>query len=486
MKPDLIVSIDLGTTRLKVSAFDERGRLIHLVSRRNVEQSRGADSDAETARSWQSADAWWKDTCEALVELLRHGDIDATRVRAVSLSGRAGAGVFVDGQGQVIADPWSDNRHRGELAGLVAGLERNSAFYGPTLLAKWQWLEKHEADVAAAVRHAMYGKDFIGFRLTGEVVTDPSSGPDGPWPRELLERAGIDAARLPAVGMPWEIAGTVTAGAARETGLVEGTPVAVGAHDGISANAGAGALGAREFALTLGTHAVIRSIEKVWPEGSRRFYGYPPDRHVIGGNALFAGRSLDWFIDTTAPTVESRRRVAFERFDEAASGVTPGAGGVVFLPFPGGRIAPDREPGIRAAFAGVGLETDHAALYRAVLEGTAFALADVMDQLSGWVGLPKSVGVTGSGARSPVWTQIIADVLGTPLSLTDDASEGRGAAIFAAAALGLYPSVRDAAANMIEITRRVEPDPTRHERYRDLRERWQIVAVALRDLDGSR
>ncbi len=477
MRDELILTFDLGTTRLKVAAFDFRGQLVGQVARRNQDYGSGEER-------WQNADEWWRDACAATRELIAAKALQPGQFRGISLSGRAGAGVFVDDQGQVVQHPWADGRHTTILKQLLGDGPSTSANYGPTLVAKLLWLESNQPEVFASVKHALYGKDFLIFRLTGVAVTDPSSGPDGAWPEPLKRH--VDSHLLPAVGMPWTVAGTLTLSASSELGLPEGIPVAVGAHDGVCANAGANALAPGRFALTLGTHAVIRSIVDELPEGARRFYGYPPDQHIVGGNALYAGRALDWFVDTTTNDATGSRDDHFSLLDRQASQTPAGTNGVRFLPFLQGRIAPTRQPQVRAAFTGLGLETDTATQFRAILEGTAFALREVFDQLVSWVGEPRYVGVTGSGARSRLWTRILASVLNTPLTLTDGASEGRGAAIFAAAALGAYPSARDAAANMVEPTAIIEPEKDLVSLYEDAFKHWHLVASTLAQLDDSR
>ncbi|HKI74924.1 MAG TPA: FGGY-family carbohydrate kinase, partial [Pseudomonadales bacterium] len=276
MTDELILTFDLGTTRLKVALFDLAGRLVAQVSRRNVDCH-------EAGAHWQSADRWWQDCIDCTQQLVREQHIDTSAVKGISLSGRASAAIFVDATGKVICDPWSDTRHNEVLKALLRGRNRDDvAMYGATLLAKAQYLQIESPDVFEKVRHLLYAKDFLLFRLTGECVTDPSSGPDGQWDSELVRESNIPSAMLPTPKMPWQLAGEVSATAARSLGLHAGTPVAVGAHDGICANTGAGSAFPGQYAITLGTHAVVRAITEVRPKGALRFYGYPPDRHVIG------------------------------------------------------------------------------------------------------------------------------------------------------------------------------------------------------------
>ena len=154
-----------------------------------------------------------------------------TEVAGVALCGRAGAGVFVDDAGEVLVQPWADDRHATELSALLdwrAQSGRSLSNYGAALVAKYLWLRRHEPEIASRCRYALYAKDFLLFRLTGAHVTDWSSGPDAAvWDAALLGDWGLDADLLPTPALPWQIAGGLTKAAAGETGLRAGTPVAV-------------------------------------------------------------------------------------------------------------------------------------------------------------------------------------------------------------------------------------------------------------------
>lgn len=459
---DLFLTYDLGTTRLKVALFDLRGELLGSQSTRHEECQ-------DASLRWQDADAWWRDAVSLTRRLLRESAIDPRHIAGISITGRAGAGVFTDSDGQVLAHPWSDGRHREILARLNP--DRRYALYGATLVAKYRWLLDHEPACAARIRYAFFGKDFLLFRLTGAHRTDPSSGPDAlAWDPALLAAAGVPAEHLPRPGLPWELAGELSDSAAEALGLEPGVAVAIGAHDGICANVGVGATRPGQFALTLGTHAVVRAVSAHSPEGARRFYGLPPDRHVIGGNALWGGRAADWFLDLYA---HANRADAFVDFDRGAQDLDIGANGALFLPYLGGRNAPDRNFEARAAFLNLNLGHTRAHLYRALLEGVAFALAEILDQVERWCGQASSLRLTGGGAASPVWRAILCAVLDRPIEYSDTAAETRGAAIFAAVATGHYPNYDRAADAMVVQRGRLEPDAEDVARYQAVYARWR-------------
>ena len=217
---------------------------------------------------------------------------------------------------------------------------------------------------------------------------------------------------------------------------------------------------------------MVRAISRQPPPGANRFYGLPPDRHVIGGNALMGGRAADWFLDLVG-TGEADRAEAFARMDAAAASIPPGADGVRFLPFLAGQSAPRQRPDARAAFAGLMLHHGAGEAYRAVLEGTAFAVRQIFTQVEGWCGAPARVRLTGSGANSRVWVDMLAAVLGRPLEYSDQAVEGRGAAIFLAVALGRYPEFDKAADVMVPVLGVARPDPSMVAAYQAVFDDWR-------------
>ena len=193
---DVILTYDLGTTRIKVALFTTRGRLVGQRAARHQELR-------QNDRAWQDADAWWSDAVRLTRELLA---AKPGRVIAISVSGRGGAAVFVGRDGTVIGQPWSDRRHSAELKALnewrTGGAHVSN--YAAALLSKKQWFVANEPTRARQLRHVLYAKDFLIFRLTGQAVTDPSSGPDAPaWDARRARAHRLyepGAARCVAVG----------------------------------------------------------------------------------------------------------------------------------------------------------------------------------------------------------------------------------------------------------------------------------------------
>ena len=196
-----------------------------------------------------------------------------------------------------------------------------------------------------------------------------------------------------------------------------------------------------------------------------------------------AGRSLDWFIDNWVSASEQNRDNVYQELDRAASIIDPGCSGLKFLPYLSGQLAPERRAGASATFHGLTINHTRNEMFRSVLEGSGFALCRVFNQVVEWLGEPVSIGMTGSGVKAHTWTQIIADTLQRPLSVTDASSEGRGAAMFCAVALGLHKDINEAAEAMIHTTRTIEPDRSLASFYSDYLDEWAQLSLKMAELD---
>lgn len=481
MAGPVILAFDLGQTQFKAAAFDLDGTLVgHEVARNN--------EYADGSFAWQEPGEWW-DTAGALSNaLLRRPELAGRRVGAIGVSGRGAAGVPIDRGGTPILPSWSDNRHRQHARQVVercAGDPRVARSTEP--LARYLWMREQTPELAARVAHLLFAKDWLVYRMTGRAVTDPASGPDADdFDRGLIATFGVNSDLFPEVRFPWDVAGPLGDDGSAHLGMPPGTPVSVGGHDGICANLGAGAGSPGSYAITLGTHAVVRAVVATPLPGAPRFYGMPPDRHVIGGNAIWAGRSPDWLLDAWKVTPdEGDRAKVFALMDAEAAKVAPGAAGVRFFPYFGGQRTPDRRPGASAALVGLRLDHGRAELYRAALEGSAFAIRAIWDHLHQWCGDPQLVRFTGSGASAATWRQIIVDAINWPVDVTDGLAEARGAAIYAAVAVEAYADVDCAAKAMVRPTVRLEPDPGRAAEYATIFADWQRLSRAMRPLDND-
>jgi sugar (pentulose or hexulose) kinase len=466
----VLLGIDIGLSSLKVAAFDRAGNLVGS-GQTGYRTERPAPDRVE-----QDAEQWVDRSGDLIRRMIADGAFALEEVAGIATSGRGSGAVFVDAEGRSLQPHWLDGRSAPQHRELV---ER----FGPecdnrALASKTLHFKQHYPELFARMVHPLFVKDFLLYRMTGVVATDPSSGPRAPdpnWPRDVWEWIGVPAERVPPVRPHTEIAGELRPDAAARLGLRPGVPVGIGGHDGACANTGAGAISSGQVCLTMGTNGVARSIaDEPGPAGNFRgisSYRFLPGRWCRGGDAPYAGHTGTWLAG-----VVGRDHAELEA---AARGVAPGADGVTFVPFLHGQIAPERRPEARAAYIGMSEMTGRAELYRATLEGVAYLYRSVAERL-GEMGLGTGEWrVSGGGARNALWMQIMAALLERPLLLVEPEEGPRGVAMFTAVGLGWYPTVEACAAEWVRTTNTVEPDPALTAAYLPLYERYRRLAEAV-------
>jgi xylulokinase len=464
----VLLGIDVGLSALKVAAFDAAGRLLGRASRTYPPRRIEADRVEEDPEQWLTLAA------AAVRELLAGGVCRPAQVAGIGLSARGSGPVFVDAAGRALAPHWLDRRHAPQSRRLT---ER----FGPyadtrSLPSKTLHLAEHYPELFARLAHPLFVKDFLLYRLTGAVATDPSSGPRGlVWPREVWDWIGFPVERVPPVRPHTAIGGRLLPAMAAAFGLPAGLPVGVGGHDGACANTGAGAILPGQVCLTLGTNGVARSIAAApaptVPWQGISAYHYLPGRWCCGGDAGLLGHAPTWL----ARLVER----GHDALEAAARPLPPGAEGVTFLPFLNGQVSPTRRPERRAAWLGLHADAGQAHLYRAVLEGAACLLRQIAGRLAA-LGLGDGAwSVSGGGANSQLWLEIIAALLDRPLVLVEPEEGPRGACMYLAVGLGWYDSVEACAAEWVRVRATIEPAPELVAAYAPVFARFQRLEAAV-------
>lgn len=483
----LFLGIDVSTTGAKALLIDRSAAIVAVAS---------TPLTVQTPRPlWSEQDPldWWKGTARSIREVLSLAQAEACEIAAVGLTGQMHGLVLLDQEHRVLrpAILWNDQRTAAEcddIRSRMGGRERlvrvtgNDALTGFTA-PKILWVRKHEPEVYAKARLVLLPKDYVRLRLTGVAAMDKADGSGTllfdlaarNWSMEVLDALEIPAAWLPPTYEGPDITGRITAAAAQETGLREGTPVMAGGGDQAAGAVGAGAVGPGIVALTLGTSGVVFATTArplVEPQGRLHAFCHAlEDRWHFMGVTLSAAGSLQWYRDTLAP-LES-----FEALVQEAESAPPGCEGLTFLPYLSGERTPYPDPLARASFVGLTVRHRRAHMTRAVLEGVAFSMRDCFDLLKA-AGLPEvdQVRVAGGGARSALWRRIIASVLDVEI-VTVNSTEGAafGAALLGGVGVSAWPDVPTACEAAITITGRDRPDPqwrrmypAAYSRYRDL------------------
>ena len=478
----LLAGLDIGTSSVKGLALRQDGTVAARAE---------ASYPLSTPRpGWaeQDPDDWWQ-AASSVLETLR----EAGPFSGIGLSGQMHGLVLLDAAGEVLrpAILWNDARTGEETSSVeeaVGGRSRlveltgNRAFAGFTA-PKLEWVRRHEPDVYVRVARVMLPKDYVRWRLCGEHAIDMADASGTlwldvgarRWSTEVLSALEVDEAWLPRLLESPEVSGTTA----------DGVPVAAGAGDQAAGAVGVGvARAGGPLSVVLGTSGVVfAALDGYGFDTEGRVHAFchavPGAWHGMGVMLSAAG-SLAWLRHRIAPDVPHGV------LDEEAAAWAPLVEGLTFLPYLAGERTPHADPDARGAFAGLSLRHDRGALTRAVLEGVAYGLRDSLDLVASIGGTPELGRVSGGGAASTVWLQIIASVLELPLQRME-VEEGAafGAAILGGVAGGVFSSVEEGIDACVRPGDVIEPVPEWVEPYREGRERFRALYPALRDLPGS-
>ena len=484
-----VLGIDVSTTATKAVLIDESGAVVGVGASAygfNVPRPLWSEQDPEL---------WWDGAVTAIRSVIATTGVPADEVVAIGLTGQMHGAVLLDAAGDVLrpAILWNDQRTATECDAIrdALGPERLIAITGNDALTgftapKLVWVRDHEPDVWRRIAHVLLPKDYLRLRLTGDYALDKADGAGTllfdfaarDWSTEVLDALRIERAWMPPTWEGPEITGVVTAIAAAATGLRAGTPVVAGGGDQSANAVGVGAVTVGTMALSLGTSGVVfATTDRPLYEPHGRVHAFchaVPGRWHLMSVMLSAGGSLRWFRDAIVPGVE------FGDLVDAAAEVPAGSGGLLFLPYLSGERSPHPDPLARGAFVGLSLTHDLRHLTRAVLEGVAFGLRDGLDlMIEAGTPVPDQIRASGGGTESPLWRQILADVLGAEIA-TVSTSEGAayGAGVLAAVGAGWYPSVEAASAALVTATPVASPGPDT-EAYRDAHAIYRELYPAL-------
>jgi xylulokinase len=504
-----LLGIDLGTTGIKAALFaadDGRALASAFVEYPLFHPQPG----------WaeQNPADWWQATLAAIRACLQQGAQAGVRpqdVRGIGLSGQMHGVVLLDENSQVLRPCiiWADQRSEEqcrwitERVGLARLIEYVSNPALPGFSApKALWVRDHEPDIFARARLLLLPKDYIRYRLTGVAAMEISDAAGtcllnvkkGEWSRELLEAIDFDPTLLPPVVPADTIAGTITPEVASLTGLLEGTPVAGGGADNACGAVGNGVVEPGLALVSIGTsgvvlaHASTPQVDTSSPVPRVHTFNHAvPGAWYLMGVTQAAGLSLRWLRDNVGLPERALERWtdldAYEILAREAANAPAGSLGLFFLPYLQGERTPHLDAYARGGWIGLSAIHDRRHLIRSVLEGVAFSLKDCFAIIAEQGLHIEQVRATGGGAKSPVWCQIIADILGVEL-VTTSAQEGPafGAALLAGVASGVYPSVQQACALTVRSLERTAPDPERAALYASAYETYRALYPALKPI----
>lgn len=477
------IGVDVGTTGVRAVAVDRAGGVVAAAS---------SGYPLLTPKpQWTEQDPheWWRATQEVLLEITSTPALEGVEVAGIGLSGQMHGSVFLDSAGEVIRHAllWNDQRTGDQCDWITdrVGAERLVEITGNPALTGFQapkivWLRDNEPAAFERVAGVLLPKDYIRYRLTGELSTDASDAAgtllldlhSRTWSSEICDALGIDLAWLPRVQESPEVSGRLGGEVARKVGLPAGIPVAAGGGDNAAAAVGTGITRPGLMSSSIGTSGVLFAHSPdpaVDPSGRiHAFCHSVPAASCLLGVTLSAGGSLRWWRDVTG--------VSYDELVAEAEVVEPGAEGLVFLPYLTGERTPHRDPDARGVFIGLTVRHGRGHLTRALMEGVTFSLRDGLEIMNGLGVAPTEIRAIGGGASSPLWLRLQADVFRQPIHrLVIEEGAAYGAALLGHVAAGTFSTVDEAASVVAVMEESTEPQPAAVARYHSLYEVYRSL-----------
>jgi xylulokinase len=492
---ETLLGLDAGTTSVKAAVFDSLGRCLG-IGREEYQLSTPSAEQAEL-----DTEIYWQASVKAIHAALVQAGVDPASVRAISVSSQGETTITLDRNGHPLrpALVWLDNRSAPQAERLAAQFNSQTVYEttGVTeILPTWTackilWIKENEPEVFSRADKFLLVKDYLVYRLSGEYTTEGSVACTTllydirrhQWWPEMLEAVCITTDRLPAITAAGGVAGHLSAETAANLGMRRETLVVNGGMDQAAGAIGAGGISPDVISETTGAAMAIQ-VTTPYPDMHSRVH-IPFCVHDLPGMYLFVpnlptgGMSFKWFRDAFGEAemqaAAASGQDAYDLLTAMAAPVAPGSDGLVMLPYLMGSFSPEENPAARGVFSGFTLRHTRGHFVRAILEGVAFNLRQILEAL-GTAGLHFSeLRSSGGGARSMLWNQIKADVCGLPVVTMANAEAALlGDAILAAVACGMYSSAAEACAKMVAIDARIQPGVARldyekaYRRYEDL------------------
>ncbi len=469
----VLLGIDIGTSGCKITAIDEAGKVL------DEGFAEYATSHPSPGFAEQNPDDWCDAVREILSEMRSRNAFDFQNVAALAVDGSTHNAVLLDEHMHVIRPTimWTDQRSVQQsmlLNDRYGDLVFDTAYQAaaPTwTLPQLMWLKQNEPQTLQQTRHIMFVKDYVRWRMTDQWVTDRIDAQGTlffdmakqSWSESLLDLVGLKTDVLPALLEPTDIAGRISEKGASEFGLPQGLPVICGSSDAAIEDYAAGAITPGSCILKLATAGNVNVMtDKPVPNTRTLTYS-----HIIPGMWFTvvatnsAARCQRWFRDvfyrdTQLPTGVKN---IYQWMDQLAVESCPGAGRLMFHPYLQGERAPYWDADLRASFVGATMQHTQADFIRALLEGVVFSLRDCFRTIEQMQLPVTEFRLIGGGAKSELWSQIIADVFGKPVLRPQACDASFGSALLAGVGIGVFADQRAAVNTCLTHRDPVHPDP---------------------------
>jgi len=429
----------------------------------------------------QDPEAIWYAVAESSRAVVKQAGIDPAEVGGVAVTAQMFNMLPVDKKIQPLIPmvSWLDRRTIDQAeaireSGYTSLLfqETGNVHSAKDIVPKIIWFKEKYPDKWKETYKILDCKEYILYQLTGKIAIDWHGASvfflfdpvKREWSVPACQALGIPREMLPEVHPPQEVIGTITPSAAQITGLRVGTPVVLGLGDVGAAQVGSGAVGAGEAHLCLGTASWVGLSSSQFRNNQKNAFWalnhVVPDRWILAGEMETGGGSLMWFRDVCGRTSREQtgEKTSYQEISRMASSIRPGSDKLLFLPWLSGeRTIMDHFA--RGGFIGLSINHSRDHIARAVMEGVAFNLRWIIEELENTGVSIELMHTIGGGSTSAVWMEIIADVTGKHLKIVDHTQEvgAVGAALTAAAGLGMFPSIEEAAERWVSYRHVVNP-----------------------------
>lgn len=479
-----LMGIDLGTSSVKASIIDLDGNIVGLGQE-------GYDVQTpNTGYAEQDMELLWEATARTIKRAIEDGNINASDIKSIGLSGQMHGLVLIDRQMKPVrpAVIWADQRTKQQIDDIysIVGMDEfrettlnslSTGFY----LCSLKWVMDNEPQNYEKAYKAVLPKDYIRYKLCGELgtdVTDASSTlafhiAKRSWAFNIIEKIGIDTNLFPICGEAYEIAGEIVRECAEKTGLYLKTPVVFGGGDSLMHSVGSGVIKPGVVSANIGTAGQLSSAvnSPVFDRQFRTntFCHAKEDLWIIFGGHLNGGIVLKWLRDNYFP------HLSYKEFDSVAEEIQAGSEGALFLPYLSGERTPYQDPNAKGIFFGMTLRHSYKHMIRAVMEGVILSLRlslEIFKELN----IPiERIIASGGGAKSSTWLQMQADIFNAEIYTIAGREEAcTGAAIVAGVGAGIYQSIEEACSVVVKYNQQIIlPNPKNVKAYDEDFERFK-------------
>jgi len=459
----ILVGADIGTSGCKIVVINDKGNIItkKFIPYPTFVRADCAEQDPET---------WFDAFRRGIRWILSRTRAKRWEIAAVGIDGMMNSLVLLGKNGDVISPSiiWMDQRSapQAERARMcLKDIVLNGPITATALLSKILWLMENQRDIWINTSHILLPKDYVRYRLTGIICTEPSDASAtqlfdlhlSTWSEVVCETLGIERSKLPPIVPSHEIVGKI------QTGELKGVPIVAGCSDAAADALAVGVVNPGDCLIRLGTCGALFLVHNVLPSGNKERKQSYILAHCIPARWLLhsltpAGLAIEWF----------KRTFAFKDYatiERMARQAPLGSEGLLFYPYLLGEHTPKMGQHLCGCFWGITSIHGRQHFARAVLEGISFSIKECFDSLISSEISIKAITVAGGGAHSPIWLRILSEVLGRTLQVPTMLDASLGAAMLAGIGVGVFKDVTDAVKNCVALERAISPRESAYQQY---------------------